>query len=75
MPKNSRTKFISTDCYRRFEWAVKRETRYVYNDEVQQLLAVVKEVSQKRKDSIENLRALLSGLRLGFNPKKKTVMR
>ncbi len=54
---------------------MKRETRYVYNDEVQQLLAVVKEVSQKRKNSIENLKALLSGLRLGFNPKKKTVMR
>ena len=47
------TEFVSTDCYRRFEWAVKRETRYVYNGEVQQFLAAVMETSQKRKDSIE----------------------
>jgi len=45
--------FASTDIYRRFEWAVKRETRYVYNSELQDFLAAVVETSQKRKNSIE----------------------
>lgn len=46
-------KFAFTDSYRRFESAVKRETRYIYNREVQDFLAAVVETSQKRKDSIE----------------------
>ena len=45
--------FASTDSFRRFEQAVKRETRYIYNGEVQEFLAAVVETSQKRKDSIE----------------------
>ena len=45
--------FASTDSYRRFESAVKRETRYIYNSEVRDFLAAVVETSQKRKDSIE----------------------
>lgn len=45
--------FASTDSFRRFEQAVKRETRYVYNGEVKEFLAAVVETSQKRKDSIE----------------------
>jgi len=55
--------FVTTDCYRRFEWAVKRETRYVYNGEVQQFLAAVVETSQKRKDSIEKGSILWRGQR------------
>lgn len=45
--------FSSTDSYRRFEQAVKRETRYVYNGEVRDFLAAVVETSKTRKDSIE----------------------
>ena len=45
--------FSSTNSYYRFEQAVTRETRYVYNREVREFLAAVVETSQKRKDSIE----------------------
>ena len=45
--------FSSTDSYRRFEQAVKRETRYAYNAEVKDFLAAVMETSKTRKDSIE----------------------
>src|ERR1700726_2106063 len=55
--------FASTDSYHRFEWAVKRETRYVYSAEVQQFLAVVIETSQKRKDSIDKGSILWRGQR------------
>jgi len=45
--------FSSTDSYRRFEQAVKRQTRYVYDGKVRDFLAAVIETSQTRKDSIE----------------------
>jgi hypothetical protein len=45
--------FSSTESYRRFEQAVKRETRYVYNSEVRDFLAAVMETSETRKNSIE----------------------
>jgi hypothetical protein len=45
--------FSSTDSYRQFEQAVKFETRYVHDAEVQDFLATVIETSQTRKDSIE----------------------
>jgi hypothetical protein len=45
--------FSFTDSYRRFEQAVTRETRYVYEADVRDFLAAVTETSGTRKDSIE----------------------
>lgn len=50
--------FASSDSYRRFESAVKCETRYIYDSEVRDFLAAVAETSQKRRDSIERFTLL-----------------
>jgi hypothetical protein len=45
--------FASAESYRRFEKAVKRETRYVYDGEVRDFLATIMETSKTRRESIE----------------------
>lgn len=45
--------FLYSDSFRRFEWAVERETRYVHNNDVKDFLAAVIESSEKRKDSVD----------------------
>jgi hypothetical protein len=50
--------FSFTDSYRRFEQAVKRTTRYVYDNKVRDFLAAVMDTSKSRTETIEKTSVL-----------------